>query len=48
MDAFKEPPRHLFLTHGEKEVPLALAEELRRDRGWEVSVPEYLEAFELP
>jgi metallo-beta-lactamase family protein len=47
LGAFEEPPRRLFLTHGEKEVPLALAEELRRDRGWEVSVPEYLETFEL-
>ena len=47
LDAFEAPPRRLFLTHGEKEVPLALAEELRRDRGWDVSVPEYLEEFEL-
>ncbi len=48
LDAFERPPRRLFLTHGEKEIPLALADELRRDRGWTVSVPEYLEAFELP
>ena len=47
LDAFETPPRRLFLTHGEKEIPLALAEELRRDRGWDVSVPEYLEEFEL-
>jgi metallo-beta-lactamase family protein len=47
LDAFERPPRRLFLTHGEKEIPLALADELRRDRGWEVSVPEYLEEFEL-
>lgn len=48
LDAFERPPRRLFLTHGEKEIPLALADELRRDRGWTVSVPEYLEEFELP
>jgi metallo-beta-lactamase family protein len=48
LDAFETPPRRLFLTHGEKEIPLALAEELRRDRGWQVSVPEYLETFDLP
>ncbi|HEX2695031.1 MAG TPA: MBL fold metallo-hydrolase, partial [Acidobacteriota bacterium] len=47
LDAFERPPRRLFLTHGEKEIPLALADELRRDRGWQVSVPEYLEEFEL-
>jgi len=47
LDALEKPPRRLFLTHGEKEISLALAEELRRDRGWQVSVPEYLEEFEL-
>lgn len=47
LDAFRAPPRRLFLTHGEKEIPLALAEDLRRDRGWQVSVPEYLEEFPL-
>ncbi len=47
LDALETPPRRLFLTHGEKEVPLALAEELRRDRGWQVTVPEYLQEFEL-
>ena len=47
LDAFETPPRRLFLTHGEQEIPLALADELRRDRGWTVSVPEYRETFEL-
>jgi metallo-beta-lactamase family protein len=48
LDAFEAPPRRLFLTHGENATPLALAEDLRRDRGWQVSVPEYLEEFDLP
>ncbi len=48
LDAFEAPPRRLFLTHGENATPLALAEDLRRDRSWQVSVPEYLEEFDLP
>jgi metallo-beta-lactamase family protein len=47
LDALELPPRALFLTHGEKEIPLKLGAELRRDRGWRVEVPEYLQEFEL-
>lgn len=47
LDALESPPRTLFLTHGEKEVPLKLGAEISRDRGWNVEVPEYLQEFEL-
>ncbi|MHB8095041.1 MAG: MBL fold metallo-hydrolase RNA specificity domain-containing protein [Candidatus Aminicenantales bacterium] len=47
LDAFQSPPRRLFLTHGEKEVPLKLGEDLRRERGWNVEVPDYLDEFDL-
>ena len=47
LDALESPPRTLFLTHGEKEVPLKLGAELRRGRGWPVEVPEYLQEYEL-
>jgi len=46
LDAFDKPPRRLFLTHGEEEAALKLAEELR-GKGWTVEVPEYLESFSL-
>lgn len=46
LDAFDKRPRGLFLTHGEEEAALNLAEELR-GKGWTVEVPEYLESFEL-
>jgi metallo-beta-lactamase family protein len=34
-------PRHVFVTHGEPESAQALADLLRQEKGWEVSVPEY-------
>lgn len=43
----KTPPRHVFLTHGEKETSFELAETLKRDSGLSVSVPEYLETADL-
>ena len=45
--SFKSPPKHLFLTHGEKEVALKFAQFLRKEKGLKVSVPEYLEEWEL-
>lgn len=47
LDALESPPHTLFLTHGEKEVSLKLGADIRRDRGWHVEVPEYLQGFEL-
>ncbi len=44
---FSRPPRQLFLTHGEEDSALALAEEVRAEMGWNVSVPEYQESVEL-
>ncbi len=45
---FQSPPRRLFITHGEAESSLSLADEVRRRFGWEnVSVPEYRETVEL-
>ena len=41
------PPRHVFLTHGEEEVSEALAQQVRTEMGWPVSVPEYLDCVEL-
>jgi metallo-beta-lactamase family protein len=45
--AFNKPPRQLFLTHGEEEAALSLADHVRDEMGWEVQVPHYQEAVEL-
>ncbi|MBC7361265.1 MAG: MBL fold metallo-hydrolase [Candidatus Aminicenantes bacterium] len=44
---FKQPPKKLFLTHGEKEVISHLAKEIREELGWPVAEPEYLEEVSL-
>jgi len=35
-----KPPQQVFVVHGEAATALALAERMRSDRGWNVSVPE--------
>jgi metallo-beta-lactamase family protein len=44
---FQKPPRQLFITHGEPEASLSLAEEVRTKLGWNVTVPEYRETVTL-
>jgi metallo-beta-lactamase family protein len=44
---FQKPPRQLFITHGEPEASLSLAEEVRTKLGWNVAVPEYRETVTL-
>jgi metallo-beta-lactamase family protein len=44
---FQKPPRQLFITHGEPEASLSLAEEVRNKFGWNVTVPEYRETATL-
>ncbi len=44
---FQQPPRRLFITHGEPQASLKLAEDVRRQMGWNVSVPEYRETVQL-
>jgi metallo-beta-lactamase family protein len=43
----KQPPRKVFLTHGEEEVSLQLAEYIDQHMRWPVSVPEYGDRVEL-
>lgn len=40
-------PRTTFVTHGEKQSALALAEQLRTNRGWATCVPRLGESFDL-
>jgi metallo-beta-lactamase family protein len=44
---FKTPPRRVFLTHGEEQVALKLADEISRTLGYPTHVPQYQEAVEL-
>ena len=44
---FRRPPRQLFITHGEPQASLTLAEAVRQQLGWNVSVPEYRETAAL-
>jgi len=45
--AFKTPPQHLFLTHGEEEISLGLAKFIEQEKHWPVTVPGYKETIEL-
>ncbi|MEM9185478.1 MAG: MBL fold metallo-hydrolase [Planctomycetota bacterium] len=40
-------PKKTFLTHGEPDSAAAFAETLRSDRGWEVTIPELGDSFDL-
>ncbi len=43
----KSNPQHVFLTHGEENVALQLADQLKSEGGYQVTVPEYQEEVEL-
>jgi len=45
--ALKQPPRQVFVVHGEEAAAGSLAETIRREKGWRVTVPGYLDEFEL-
>jgi metallo-beta-lactamase family protein len=47
LSALGEPPRSLILVHGEEEGSLALADQIRNQFGWQVTVPEYLDQIKL-
>lgn len=39
--AFSRPPKQTFVVHGESSAALALADTLRQELGWQVTVPEH-------
>jgi len=43
----KHMPRHVFVVHGEEEAANYLAETIRKDKGWTVTVPHYKDEFVL-
>lgn len=47
LGSLRKPPRHLFITHGEESVALDLANHIRNEKAWRVTVPKYLQAVEL-
>ncbi len=47
ISAFNQPPKNLFLTHGEERVSLALAQRITADKHWNVTVPNYRQTVEL-
>jgi len=47
LDHFERPPKHLFLTHGEEEAALALADEIEAGMNWRVHVPAYRDSVTL-
>jgi metallo-beta-lactamase family protein len=44
---FDKPPDQLILTHGEEQKALALADRVRSELGWKVTVPHYLDSLEF-
>ena len=47
LDGIKAPPRRVFVVHGEAEASESLAGIIRRKKGWNVSIPDYLQVFEM-
>ena len=45
--ALPQPPRHVYVTHGEPEAADALRQAIEERHRWPCSVPEYLESAEL-
>jgi len=44
---FKNPPTQTFVVHGEEQTALGFASLLRDAMGWQVTVPENAESFDL-
>lgn len=47
MEKIVQPPKQVFVVHGEEESSLALAETIRTRFGWETIVPEYRQTLIL-
>jgi metallo-beta-lactamase family protein len=47
LESLQQPPRQVFLTHGEEDVSLAFAQEITQRKNWPVHVPTYGETVEL-
>lgn len=47
LQAFKQPPRQLFLTHGEEDAAEALLRTIKQQLGWSPVIPAYREIVDL-
>ncbi len=47
LDALENPPRRLFLGHGDEEVIMSLAAGIENERGWSVAAPQFEESWDL-
>ena len=47
ISALKRPPREVFVVHGEEEAANHYAKNIQETKGWNVTVPNYLDEFTL-
>jgi metallo-beta-lactamase family protein len=47
LTGFNRPPEKTFIVHGEPESSQAMAERIKDKLGWDVTIPEYGQGFEL-
>lgn len=47
LGGLRQPPRQLFLTHGEEQGSLALASQIAQEKNWSVTVPGYADEATL-
>lgn len=47
LNTIENTPRQIFVVHGEEQSSLAFAETIREKKGWNVTVPNYLDEFVL-
>jgi len=47
LDAFRTPPRRLFVNHGDTDVAVGFAEKIGRERGWAAEAPQYGDSRDL-
>ena len=47
LSGLADPPRHVFVTHGEPEAATGFGDTIRSEKGWQTSVPSYRDSAEL-
>lgn len=47
LEHFRQPPRKVFLTHGEEDAALSMQKAVQEKLGFDVSVPDYGDMFEV-
>ncbi|MFL6696922.1 MAG: MBL fold metallo-hydrolase RNA specificity domain-containing protein [Vitreoscilla sp.] len=47
LDALPQPPRHVYVTHGDPEAADSLRQAISERHGWPCSVPDYQESVDL-